>query len=87
MKYEDGSSRRGTFSDPRKGDNSKRHEEQDRQQGRRNRHGLEFRAEIGASSCSRDGRRSHRVQEGRCRPNESQHLPRKLQEIDVVPGG
>ena len=86
MKYEDGSSCRGTFSDPRKGDNAKGDEEQDRQQGRRNRHGMEFRAKIGTGCCSRDGRRSHCIQKGRCRPNESQHLPGKLHEIYIVSG-
>lgn len=32
MEYEDGSGGGGTFSDPRKGKNTKRNEEQDRQQ-------------------------------------------------------
>ena len=86
MEYEDGGGRRGAFSDPSKGYNAKRNKKQDGQQGRRNRHGMKFRAEISTGCCRGDGGRGHRVQEGRRRPNESQHFPRKLHQIDVVPG-
>ena len=86
MKYEDSSGCRGTFSDPRKGDDANRDKKQDGQQGRRDRHGMKFRGEISTGRCRRDGGRGYCVQEGRRRPNESQHFPRKLQEIDVVPG-
>ena len=86
MKYKNGSGCRSAFSDPCKGNNAKRDEEQDRQQSRRNRYGMKFRAEIGTGCRRGDGGRGYCIQEGRRRPNESQHFPRELQEIDVVPG-
>ena len=74
MKYEYGSSCRGALSYPRKSDNPKGDEEQDRQQGRRNRHGMKFCAEIGTGCRRGDGGSSYCIQEGRRRPNEGQHF-------------
>ncbi len=71
MKYEDDGGRRGAFSDSRKGENAKRNEEQDGQQGRRNGHGMNFRAEIGTRCRRGNGGRGYCIQKSRSRSNES----------------
>jgi hypothetical protein len=84
VKYKDGRGRRGTFSDTREGDNAEGNDEHHGQQGRRNGYRADFRAEIGTRRRRGNGGRRDRIQESRSRPNESQHFPRKLQEIDIV---
>jgi hypothetical protein len=75
MKYEYGCGGRSALSDPRKSDNPKGDEEQDRQQGHRNGHRMKFCAQIGTGCCRGDSGGSYCIQEGRCRPNESQQFP------------
>lgn len=84
MKYKDGCGRRGTLSDTREGENAEGNEEQHGQQGHRDGYRADFRAQIGTRRRRGNGGRRDRIQECRSRANESQHFPRKLQEVDIV---